>query len=241
MLVSISTSKGGAGKSTLTAILSTFFFTHRQIKCCIIDLDPQESIIDTRKKELTGIKNNPPKPNSLYYQAIYKNQENMKKPFLDIFRIELSEDFDSIESKINKLKEDYDVVFLDFPGSLNLHINTLLILKMLDVIFIPYYADQNGNSSTMKFIKGLIDLKKNKKIHANFHVLFNRYQKVKNNENFKDSREFFITNNISLLNNVVYESTEVERYSTIIPLKPSNSEKNISHIAEEILNILKLK
>lgn len=241
MLISISSSKGGAGKSTLTSIFTTSFFTHYGIKTCIIDLDPQESILDTRKKELKGISDNSPKPNSLYYQTFLKNQENMGKNYPDIYRLDITQKFEDMLRKIKTLEKDYDIVFIDFPGSLNLHENTLLILKILDYIFIPYYADQNTNSSSLRFIKGLIDLKKNNKTNANFFVFFNRYQKIKNVDNFNEAKNFFEKNNIPLLKSVVYEAAEIERYSTIVPLKPSNAPKSISHIVLEILSILNLK
>lgn len=238
--VSISSSKGGVGKSTITSLFATGLLSHFGLNVAIVDIDPQESLIQARMSELKEIELNPPKANSSIYQTILKNREKSKQSYPDVFRISLYDDFPIIKSKLQTFVGKYDLIFLDFPGSLNIHTNTLLLLKELDYIFIPFYVDQNNSNSTFKFVNALKELKGKKLIKADFYMFFNRYngEKGKNGNLFEDARNVLLKNNYPLLNNVIYESSEVERYSTIIPLKPSASRKNTYHLLEEVKNII---
>lgn len=238
--ISISSSKGGVGKSTLTALLATGLLSHFKKTIAVVDIDPQESIIQARKNELKEMENNPPKPNSLIYQTILKNKNETGQLYPDVFRISLYDDFSLIQNKLKSFIGKYDFVFLDFPGSLNIHVNTLLLLKELDFIFIPYYVDKNNSNSTFKFLNSLKEIKTKKMIKADYHIFFNRYngEGGKNSFLFKEAREILTTNNYPILNNVIYDSSEIERYSTIVPLKPGSARKNTYHLLEEIFNII---
>jgi len=239
--ISVSSSKGGVGKSSLTAIFATGLQSHFNLKVAIIDIDPQESIIKIRQSELKEMEISPPKPNSSYFKYLTKNKEKTGMYYPDVFRISLYEDYTIIKKRLEKLNGKYDVVFLDFPGSLSIHINTILLLKELDYIFIPYYADQNNSNSTFSFLSALKELKEQKKIKADYYLFFNKYNGVngKNGALFELSRENFNKNNLPLLKNVIYDMAEIERYSTIIPVKPGNAIKNTYHLIKEIYTIVK--
>jgi len=239
--ISVSSSKGGVGKSTLTTIFATGLLSHFHLKVAVVDIDPQESIVKIRQLELKEIERNPPKPNSSYYKHLIKNKEETGMHYPDIFKINLYEDYTIIRKRLEKLNGKYDVVFLDFPGSLNIHINTILLLKELDYIFIPYYADQNNSNSTFSFLSALKELKGQNKIKANYYLFFNRYDGVngKNGFSFESSREKFKKMNLPVLKNVIYDMVDIERYSTIVPLRPGNGIKNTYHLIEEIYTIIK--
>ena len=44
MIAAITSSKGGAGKTTLTAIATASLYTHTDAKIVVVDLDPQASL-----------------------------------------------------------------------------------------------------------------------------------------------------------------------------------------------------
>ena len=238
--ISISSSKGGVGKSTITSLFATGLLSHFGFRIAIVDIDPQESLIQARTSELKEIELYPPKVNSSMYQTLLKNKEKTGQLYPDVYRISLYDDFDIIKSKLKTFEGKYDFIFLDFPGSLNIHNNTLLLLKELDYIVIPFYVDQNNSNSTFKFLNALKDLKGRKKIKAEYFMFFNRYsgERGKNGVLFEEARNVLVKNNYPILKNVIYESSEIERYSTIIPLKPSAAIKNTYHLLEEVKNII---
>jgi cellulose biosynthesis protein BcsQ len=240
--ISVSSSKGGSGKSTITSILSTGLLSHLKRRIAVVDIDPQESLIDARKAELKEIENNPPKSNSLIYQTILKNKENTNQSFPDFFKMSLYDDFAIIKQKLDSLNGKYDFVFLDFPGSLNIHSNTILLLKELDYIFIPFYVDKNSRSATFKFAHSLKELKGKGMLKADFHLFFNQFNGYtgKNGSSFKVMRDFMESKKYPLLKNAIYSSPEIERYSTIVPIKVGAGIKNPYHLLEEIYNILNL-
>jgi cellulose biosynthesis protein BcsQ len=223
-------------------MLATGMLSHFNKKIAVVDIDPQESLIDARKAELKEIEGNPPKPNSLVYQTILKNKENVNQLYPDFFKISLYDDFGTIKKKLDSFNGKYDFVFLDFPGSLNIHTNTVLLLKELDYIFIPFYVDKNSRSATFKFVHSLKELKEKRMLKADFYLFFNMFNGYagKNGANFKVMRDFMESKKYPLLKNSVYNSSEIERYSTIIPLKAGAGIKNPYHLLEEIFSILSL-
>ena len=240
-IIAITTSKGGAGKTTLTAVLSTSFFNNLKIKTAVVDIDPQQSIFKKRSSELKEMKENPLHPASNEYKTISSNLKKMGTHFVSVYRLDLFQDIQSIMKDIDTLKEKYDVILLDFPGSLNLHVNTLNLLKILDYIFIPIFVDANTVDSSIVFYQELVKLKKVGKIKSEMYLFLNQYNDIKgkNGLAFKNLEELILSNNFPLLNAKVYDSVDVQRYSTILSLAPSMGAKNISNFTEEIANIIK--
>lgn len=238
--ISIASAKGGVGKSSLTCLMATSFQSHYHKKVAIIDIDPQSSIVDLRTKEEKDLKGmSVLSPNSLYYKTIISNKGNTNMPYPDLFKLDIFKSYDEIQKEMNYFIGRYDYVFIDFPGSLLLQQNTIKMLKALDYLFIPFYADQNTSMSTIKFLDSLTTHKDNGSIKGDFYVFLNRFADVngKNGANFQAYKQF-LSFKYNLLDNVVYENTEVERSSTIIPFKISHARKSLSRISEEIFNII---
>lgn len=235
-LIAITSSKGGVGKTTLTSIVSTSIFNKYTPKVAVVDIDPQQSIVSYRRIENQKIKDG----NTALSKQVIENNDKYSSYFTSIYRIDIKDDFNNIFESLERLKKKFDYIFLDFPGSLVLHDNTLRLLKYLDWIFVPLYVDVNNFNSTMEFISALKDLKDKGKINGSFRVFFNRYSKVKNTSQFEEVSKYLDNKGITLMQSYVYDSVEVERFSTILAPRYSGGKKNIYNWIDELYNLIEL-
>ena len=235
MIIAITSSKGGAGKTTLTSIAGASIYAKTDLKVVMVDLDPQGSLTSKRKKDTRDLTNIHTRSN--LYRTMVSNMENKQKPYADVETFDLFSPWEDIKKKLIGLEALYDVVFLDFPGSLNLHDNTLRLLRMLDIIFVPVYVDENSFDSTFPLIKSLEAMKAGKKIKGKTRVFFNLYQDEngKNGTEFVRVGEFLKNQGIDLMENHVYESIDIQRYHSVIPPRESSYRKNIHNWIDEIV------
>lgn len=60
LLVAFSTQKGGAGKTTLTVLMASYFYYVKGMDVVVVDCDyPQYSIKDMRERDIKNIERNP--------------------------------------------------------------------------------------------------------------------------------------------------------------------------------------
>lgn len=240
MIVAITSSKGGAGKTTLTAIATASMYAYTDAKIVVVDLDPQASLSSKRNRETKDLSSL--HVNSNMYKTMATGISEKGKPFADVEKIDLFMDFAKIKSKLRALEEIYDIVFLDFPGSMNLHKNTLSLLTVLDRIFIPFYVDENSFDSTYPFALSLYDFKKSGKTKAEIFIFFNKYHsKGKNATEFERIGKFLKKQKMNLMENHVHEDVAIERYDTVIPPRRSQASKNIHHWVDEMYRLINHK
>lgn len=240
MIVAITSSKGGAGKTTLTAIATASMYAYTDAKIVVVDLDPQASLSSKRARETSDLGSL--HVNSLMYKTMAKGITEKNKPFADIEKVDLFMDFSKIKAKLKALEELYDIVFLDFPGSMNLHKNTLSLLTVLDKIFIPFYVDENSFDSTYPFTTSLYDFKNAGKTKADIYLFFNKYHnKGKNSTEFERIEKFLKKKKMYVMNHHVYEDVAIERYDTIVPPRRSLAAKNIHHWVDEMYELINHK
>lgn len=235
MIVAITSSKGGAGKSTCSALAYTSIFDRFNHKVCLVSIDPQNSIPRIRNREIGNIKNSASGTSESRY--IMKNIERFGVPFPKVYQMDINKEWASIKKKLEVLDEEYDLVFVDFPGSLELHINTLYILKLLDKIFIPIYVDESDFDSVCGFVAAMLKMKKSDKIKADINLFFNKYvtsEKQRNYRYFEDAKKSFHKLNWPLMKNHVKDEAIFGRFSTILPPKLSIARFNIFHWVEEL-------
>lgn len=214
-IISITSSKGGSGKTTLTAIASAMLVNDYNKKVAVIDFDPQKSLMKIYNEGVKRIKD---KERAYMDQAI-RNKSNAGIYHAHAIYIDLDSDYASISKKINSVVEHFDYVFIDLPGSLLINDNALRILELIDYIFVPLYVDKNNYESTMEFFNALKAKKGSGSIKAEFFLFFNKYSKVKNTAVFKEVRKFFDKKNIPLLDSVIYNYISMEQYSIILSPK----------------------
>ena len=233
-VISITSSKGGSGKTTLTAIAGALFMNEHKKRVALIDVDPQKSLLKKRESEIKLIKGK----DVQYTKQVLKNKDDLNMYFSEVIYIDLKADFNTINAKINKVLDHFDYVFVDFPGSLLINDNALRLLKLIDYIFIPLYVDKNSYDSTIEFYKSLADLKEKNEIKGKSYLFFNKYSKRKNTSIFNSVKVFFEKRNIPLLKSVIYNYVSLEDYSTV--LSPKIRTKDFKPEYEWVNEIIKI-
>ena len=220
--ISITTQKGGAGKTTITTIVSTIIHNYVKLKVAVIDADFQKSLSFLRHLEAKKI----PEP--------------QKK---DLYPI-ISVDMNSVKETLSNIEDDYDLIFIDLPGSLEVEgIGT--VLSQIDHIFTPIYPDNINVRSALSFINAIDDkfIKSDKAKTKSIYSFFNRYSKHKNKFYFSKLKETLSQNNYNLMQSKILESVVFDRgfRSTIKPLPVGNeSTEHFFDFVKELLKIIKL-
>lgn len=129
------TSKGGQSKSTSAILAATAFsdapFNH---KVCVVDTDPQKSIVRLRE----------------YDMQAYVNVE----PLFDVLDFTIED----LVKNIDGLRETYDIIIIDAAGKFDVasNLSEQEIYKTLifcDYLFVPFCAGNFNLDSTIDFLK----------------------------------------------------------------------------------------
>ncbi|AMJ63999.1 ParA family protein [Hymenobacter sp. PAMC 26628] len=146
--ISISSQKGGVGKTTINILAASAFHFLANQKVAVIDCDyPQHSLEGLRNKELELLKNSPDK--NAEFQALGRQA----------YPIVACEVKDAL-SIAKQMQGQFDLVFIDTPGTINVP-GIIELWKQLDYIFMPLESDRLSVEATIpyaqvleKFIKG---------------------------------------------------------------------------------------
>ncbi len=146
--ISLSTQKGGVGKSTLTTILASVLHYRLGYNVLIIDCDfPQHSLSKMRERDLNTVMQNP------YHKKIAMKQfSTINKKAYPIIKCKAAEATEKALEYLEQASVSPDIVFFDLPGTANTS-GVLTTLKSMDFIFSPITADRFVVESTLSFTK----------------------------------------------------------------------------------------
>lgn len=164
--ISVSSQKGGVGKSIITMILANRLAFQKGYKVLIIDCDiPQISILSslkTEKKIFEIVRNKKLKQDELTpfekeWTKEFERNISTSRPQLDIISFDdarIGRDF----KKIEHYRTDYDFILYDLPGTLK---DAKLLQEMLlfDYVFIPMEPNTASASKSISTAAGLLMLK----------------------------------------------------------------------------------
>lgn len=141
---SISNRKGGVGKSTWSRIVATMLFhmSFGKLKMCLVDFDDQATTSNQRKKEL--------KKTELMDRLKNMFPKNYQERIKNLYPI-YSWTYEQYIQNLSTLKKNFDVVFLDFPGKMDL--KQTEVLKSIDKAIIPVLADDDDIESSMSYMQ----------------------------------------------------------------------------------------
>mgnify|MGYP001792427464 CR=1 FL=1 len=131
-IVAFGNQKGGVGKSTvLTLVANALAQAPFDIRLCVVDTDPQRSLVEARSFDTAGV------------EAPY--------PVLGM-------SVETLQERIYELDQDYDLVLLDTAGRLD---NSIPIeqqqitraLMFADYLFIPFRAGSFNLEASMEYLK----------------------------------------------------------------------------------------
>jgi cellulose biosynthesis protein BcsQ len=153
IFLSFATQKGGAGKSRITILVASMMHYILGYDVAIIDCDEtQYSIMDMRLYDEKHVFS------SEQLKRIANAQFSQhKKGIYPVLSTAIVDAYDVAFQLRQKNGQAYDVIFFDFPGSVNAK-GWLSLIAVMDYIFVPFSADLIDISSTMAFLKVVVKM-----------------------------------------------------------------------------------
>ncbi len=231
-VLSIATRKGGVGKSTWTIYCATMLFHisfKKGLKVALVDFDDQKSIANQREKELK--RKSVAKGLADIYPDDYKQRLSSMYPIYSFT-------YKEYLKKYKALNENFQFVFLDFPGRVEKE--QVSVLETIDKVAVPIVADELDIESGMSYMKMCADLGiyagwfLNKERNTNFTKMVKQQAHEKYFLKVNDKIEKIVNKEDGLLSIVERPETYRSNRSTIIPF--DDKEKNISHLLKFLIN-----
>lgn len=141
LLVAFSTQKGGAGKTTLTVLMASYFYYVKGMDVVVVDCDyPQYSIKDLRERDLKNIERNP-----RLQKTAFEQFARLKKKMYPIV-----ESHPETAIEIIAKETPPDIIFFDLPGTVN-NAGVIKTVATMDYVFCPITADRFVAESSLNF------------------------------------------------------------------------------------------
>lgn len=151
--ISFSTPKGGVGKSTMTALLSSVLHYRLGFNVLVMDCDfPQHSLANMRERDLKTIMQN-----EYHKRAAMKLYQSINKKAYPIISCKAEDALSKALEHVNQSAIEPDITFFDLPGTANTK-GVLTTLRTMDFIFSPISADRLVTESTLSFTKAFLGL-----------------------------------------------------------------------------------
>ncbi|MDR2385007.1 MAG: ParA family protein [Tannerella sp.] len=150
--VAFSTQKGGAGKTTLTALVASYLHYERNYKVAIIDCDfPQLSIYNMRERDLAMALED-----EFYRGMAYELFSRLTGKAYPVVRSNTDAAITDAEKAVEESTTGFDIIFFDLPGTMN---NRGLIhtLAHMDYIIAPIAASRVVMESTLDYLISVRD------------------------------------------------------------------------------------
>ena len=146
--VAFSTQQGGAGKTTLTALIASYLHYERDYNVAIIDCDfPQLSIYNMRERDLAMALED-----EFYRGMAYEQFTRLEgKKAYPVVRSNTDNAIADAEKIVEESEKGFDIIFFDLPGTMN---NRGLIhtLAHMDYIIAPISASRVVMESTLDYL-----------------------------------------------------------------------------------------
>jgi cellulose biosynthesis protein BcsQ len=196
------------GKSTLTVILASYLaYVARQ---CVIVFDcdpPQHSITDLREEEVTGLDlltqayQHVPTPELLRIAQPYTSandqaaferyRHNRQQGLIDHYPIHALPSSALQELDMDRIREDFDYIFLDMGGQFNAGI--IRALAETDVLLVPFTTQQVDVAASIQYVGAIIDYVQNRQLpnYLTIRCFWNKYKFTFNKR--ADALEAYLT------------------------------------------------
>ncbi|MDY3103631.1 MAG: ParA family protein [Prevotella sp.] len=245
LYISFSTQKGGAGKTTLTVLIASYLHYVKNLNVAVIDCDfPQYSIKDMRERDMKKAESD-----SYYKVQLFELLGRLHKKCYTVLCSRL-ENAASTAERLWKTEEDLDIVFFDFPGTIN-NPKVVETLAMMDYIFTPIIADRVVMESSISFATIINDeiISKGKGSIKGIHLIWNMVDGREKTELYEVYEKICSNFGLHILDTHLPDSkrfrkemTEEKRTvfrSTMFPMsKALVKGSNIDFLTEEILDTI---
>lgn len=247
--ISISTQKGGVGKTTLTGMVAGQLHYVHALRCLAIDADfPQHSLSGLRDREEKALSTSPTL--SDLCRNFYAKHDFGTYPIFKTGTEPHNATASAILSRIPAA--DLQVILIDLPGSVN-QPETLQTLLDVDYFFVPVIPDRVVIESTISFHDLMMKLKSKEEFRDRCRMKDIRYfltqvdARTKQDKIIEQYQDAFAAAGMRFMDTWIPKSVKFSKEtldsstiyrSTLLPMTPGTaSELHISSLTNEILSI----
>lgn len=151
-VLSVSTQKGGAGKTVATALLAVTLSQEYGRKLLLMDVDEQQTLTDIREQDKDYCESFPYPIVSKPFRLLRDTPQGIRA-VVDENGDEVNPAADYIEELQNNSNE-YDVVLVDMPGRTDDQ-NLLELMAIVDGLLVPVITDKNDKLSTISYLENI--------------------------------------------------------------------------------------
>lgn len=228
--ISISSQKGGVGKTTSTILVASAFHFLAKQRVAVIDCDyPQHSLSGLRNQELER------------FQAIPEKAAEFQALGRQAYPIVACSVKDAL-AIARQMEGKYDLVFIDTPGTINV-LGIIELWQLLDYVFMPLEADILSVEATIPFAQVLEKFGKGQPGSRlkQYYAFWNKHIKSEKQDFYLRTEEYFAAQGIPFLQSRLEQSVNYRKEamrSTMFPLGKEFLRLGISGLIKEMADIL---
>ena len=151
-VLSVSTQKGGAGKTVATALLAVTLSQDYNRKVLLMDVDEQQTLTDIREQDKDYYENFPYPIISKPFRLLRDTPQGIRA-VVDENGDEVNPAADYIE-ELQENEGELDVVLVDMPGRTDDQ-NLLELMAVVDGLLVPVVTDKNDKLSTINYLENI--------------------------------------------------------------------------------------
>jgi chromosome partitioning protein len=209
MIISVTSLKGGVGKSTIVQNLAVCF-AHTGYRVAIVDTDTNAS--------------------SVHWSGI-RSEEH---PAIMVFGIS---DSNALRKNIQKIQNDYDIILIDGTPSLSKLVSTIILLG--DIVLIPIRPSGLDLWATEKFIEKYDQAKTLKEDVKAYFVLNQYDEKININKESKEVLEELEIGVLktTIKSRIAYVEAVVQGMG-VYEYRDTKAKKEMTKLTKEVLDLL---